>query len=74
MEYNVWEEITNPFPQFNGEWVLGLDKIFYPHTLLGMWLLIHAGICKVLDCIGQNGNELKLAQKHTVANSEVVYI
>ena len=37
IHYKVWDEITYPFPNFNGE------------TLMDMWLLIHAGI-KVNFC------------------------
>ena len=41
----MWDEITYPFPNFNGYavdvwgWVRNLS-----YTLLGLWLLIHAGI------------------------------
>ena len=41
----MWNEITCAFPNFNGctieawEWISN-----YTHTLLGMWLLIHAVI------------------------------
>ena len=34
----VWDEVIYPFKNFNRE------TVFSPHTLLGMWLLIHAGI------------------------------
>ena len=45
VHYNMWGEITYPFPNFNGytvevwEWISNLS-----HVLLGMWLLIHAEI------------------------------
>ena len=30
MPSKVWDEIINPFPNFNGCWSLGMDKWFYP--------------------------------------------
>ena len=42
----MWDEITYPFPDFNGatvkvrEWT----GIILSRTWLGMWLLIHAAI------------------------------
>ena len=39
----MWDEITYPFLNFNGAYVI------LSHTLQGMWLLIHAGI-KVKPC------------------------
>ena len=42
----AWDEITYPFPNFNGatvdvwEWISN----FIPHTLFCIWLLIHVGI------------------------------
>ena len=44
-QYNFWDEIIYPFPKFNGT---GMDKLLSSHTLLGMWLLIHAGIKAML--------------------------
>ena len=38
--HKAWDEITLPFPNFNG----GNEKVISYHTLLVMWLLIHAGI------------------------------
>ena len=48
--YNVWDEITYPFPNFNGAAVDVWERIsnFILH-LLGMRLLVHAGI-KVKPC------------------------
>ena len=45
MNYKVWDEITYSFPIFNGTTVEAWEWIsnFIPH-LLGMWLLIHAGV------------------------------
>ena len=34
----IWDEITDPFPHFNG------TTVILSHTLLGMWLFIQAGI------------------------------
>ena len=48
--YNVWDEISYPFPNFNGatvevwEWISN-----FAHTSHCMWLFIHAGI-KVNPC------------------------
>ena len=44
IHYNVWDEITYPFPNFNvcTVEVLGMESL--SHSLLGMWLLIHVGI------------------------------
>ena len=39
-QYNMWDEITDPFPNFNGTTV----EIISTHTLQDMWLLFHAGI------------------------------
>ena len=45
IHYEIWDEITYPFLNANGatidvrEWISDLS-----HTLLGMWVLIHAGI------------------------------
>ena len=50
MPGKVWDEITYQFLNFNGrtvevyEWISNSS-----HILLGMWLLIHAGI-KVKPC------------------------
>ena len=43
IHYKVWDEITYPFLKFRNGFVIS------PHTLLGTWLLIHAGI-KVKPC------------------------
>ena len=49
--HKLWDEITYPFLNFIGatvevnEWII----VISPHTLLGMWLLTHAGI-KVKPC------------------------
>ena len=42
IHYKVWDEITNPFPNFNGATVAVWEWIsnFIPH-FTGMWLLIH---------------------------------
>ena len=46
IKYKEWNEITYPFPNFNDaavevwEWIYVISF----HTLLSMWLLIHAGI------------------------------
>ena len=34
VHYKMHEEVTSPFPNFNG-------ATFSSHTLLGMWLVIH---------------------------------
>ena len=48
--YKVWDEIMYPFPNFSGITAEGSEWISnYTHILLGMWLLIHAGI-KVKSC------------------------
>ena len=50
LHYKVWDEITYPFPNFNGatvyvwEWISNLN-----HSLLSMWLLRHAGV-EVKSC------------------------
>ena len=42
---NVWDEINYPFPNFNGCTVeIWVWIVILSHTLLGMWLLVHAGI------------------------------
>ena len=45
IHYKMWEEITYPFPDFNGATVEVWEWInnFIPH-FPGMWLLIHGGI------------------------------
>ena len=41
----MWDEINYPFPNFNGYTVEVWEWwVISSHTLLGMWLLIHAGI------------------------------
>ena len=48
--YKVWDEITYPFPNFNSVTIeVGNGEEISSHTLLGVWLLIHAGI-KVNQC------------------------
>ena len=57
--YKLWDEISYPFPNFNGvtvevwEWISNFIDIDISMTcnfiLLGMWLLIHAGF-KVNPC------------------------
>ena len=42
--YKTWDEITYPFPNFNGCAVEVGEWIILSHTILGTWLLIHAGI------------------------------
>ena len=43
--HNVWDEITYPFPNFNGCTIEVLEWINnFISRWLGMWLLIHAGI------------------------------
>ena len=44
INYKMWDEITYPFPNFNCRTVDVWDWIISYHTLLGMWLLIHAQI------------------------------
>ena len=46
IHYNMWDEITYPFPNFNNATVEVWKWIsnFTPHSLLGMWLFVHAGI------------------------------
>ena len=46
IHYKVWDEIFYPFPNFNSAAVslFGNGLVISSHTLLGMWLLIHAGI------------------------------
>ena len=39
MHYEMWDKITYPFPNFNG-------AVISSHTLLGIWLLIHAAALK----------------------------
>ena len=43
----MWDEITYPFPNVNS--ATGNGQVISSHMLLGMWLLIHAGI-KVKLC------------------------
>ena len=45
IHYEMWDEIIYPFQNFNGTTVEGWEwiSIWIPN-LLGMWLLIHAGI------------------------------
>ena len=50
IEHKVWDEITYPFPNFNGKAVEVWKLISnFTHTLLSMWLLIFAGI-KINPC------------------------
>ena len=43
IHYKVWDEITDLFPNFNGEAVEVWEWIsnFIPHISVGMWLFIH---------------------------------
>ena len=41
INYNVWYEITYPFPNFNGGTVEVWEWITSSHILLDMWSLIH---------------------------------
>ena len=43
IHHKMWDEITYPFPEFNGHTV-EVWKETSSTTLLGMWLLIHSGI------------------------------
>ena len=46
IHYNVCDEITYPILNFNG----ATDRlVISPHTLLSLWLLIHA-VIKVNPC------------------------
>ena len=41
----VWDKITYPFPNFNVQPLkFGNGSVISSHTLIGMWLLINAGI------------------------------
>ena len=41
----MWDEITYPFPNLKVQLVkFGNWYVIFSYTLLGMWLLIHAGI------------------------------
>ena len=42
--YKAWDEITYPFPKFNGTVEIWEWLRYSPYILLGMWLLINAGI------------------------------
>ena len=45
IHYKVWDEITCPFPNFNGETVEVWEGInSSPHTLQWIWLPIHVGL------------------------------
>ena len=46
IRYQVWDEITYPFQNFNGGTVEVWELIinFNPYFILGMWSLIHGGI------------------------------
>ena len=50
IHYKLWDEIAYPFLNFYGSTVK-IKKWMsnFTHTLLGMWLIIHAGI-KVKPC------------------------
>ena len=43
IHYFVWDEITYPYPNFNG-CTSDVWEVISSHILLGVWLLIHAGI------------------------------
>ena len=49
----MWDELTYPFLSFNGATIQVFKfkngYVISSHTLLGVWLLIHAGI-KVKPC------------------------
>ena len=63
IHYNVWDEITYPFPNFNGctvevwEWISN----FIPH--IGHGLLIHVWIIAVEQCALLHGNPTNLCVK-----------
>ena len=42
--HEVWDDITYPFQNFGGVAIEVRDWMKKSHTLLGIWLLIHAGI------------------------------
>ena len=47
IRYTMWDEITYSFPNFSGITAVlkcGNGYVVLSHTLLGMWLLIHARI------------------------------
>ena len=51
--YKAWDKIMYQLSNLNdatNRWSLGIDKKFSSHILLGMWLLIHAGI-EVNPCL-----------------------
>ena len=48
-----WNNLSIPKLQRCNRWSLGTDKVISSHTLLDMWLLIHAGI-KVKGAKGVN--------------------
>ena len=50
----MWDDITYPIPNFNGCTVEVWWQIISSHTLLGMWLFIHAGIMLIL--VGKRGH------------------
>ena len=55
LRYTVWDEITYPFPNFNGcnRWSLGMDKEFHPTLYNGYNYLMHVskGVAGNLDYI-----------------------
>ena len=65
IQYQVWDEVTYPFPNFNGEAVEVWEWISnsIPHLdLLSKWLLIHA-VIKVNPC-SKWGPELCTIESH----------
>ena len=44
-----WNYLSTPKLQLCNRWSLGMDKLISPHTLLGVWLLIHAGILLIFN-------------------------
>ena len=54
----MWDEITHPFPNFNGAtFEVWERKVISSYTLLIMWLLIRAGIKVRVNQIWQFGEE-----------------
>ena len=72
-DYKVWDEISYPFPNLNGATVeVGNGQVISSHTLLSVWLLIHAGVKVnprqwkgVLESITQNTQIISVFTKHT---------
>ena len=49
IHFKVWDEITYPFPEFNGETIEVCEWISNCLPLLGTWIIVYAGI-KVKPC------------------------